>query len=142
MADEIEDNNSVALHLRNFDANGVINRNAPKQFYIDSIVSIQKKIDNPKFYIFSDNVELVENLTREIQFYHKVVDINSDQNAVNDLWLMSKCKNFIVPRSTFSWWGAYLSKNKNKLIYMTKHTPVGSINWDEINMYMENAIVI
>jgi hypothetical protein len=55
MADEIENNNSVALHLRNFDANGVINRNAPKKFYIDSIYNLQQKINNPKFYIFSDN---------------------------------------------------------------------------------------
>ncbi len=142
MADEIEKNESVALHLRNFNTEGVINRNTPKEFYIDSIDRIKNSLNNPKFYIFSDNIELVEKLTRDIKFDHKIVNINSEQNAVNDLWLMSKCKNFIVPRSTFSWWGAYLSKNKNKIIYMTKHTPDGSINWGDINMYMEKAIVI
>ena len=38
-----------------------------------------------------------------------------------DLWCQSLCKHSIVSRSTFSFWGAYLNLNADKIILYNKN---------------------
>ena len=45
-----------------------------------------------------------------------IVDINHGKDSFYDMWLMSQCKHNICANSTFSFWGARLNANRNKVM--------------------------
>lgn len=64
-----------------------------------------------KYIILSDDLEWCKkNIKLDDTIY---VDNYWNWEA---LWLMSQCNYFIISNSSFSWWGAYLSKEPNKIV--------------------------
>ncbi|MCH2232321.1 MAG: alpha-1,2-fucosyltransferase [Crocinitomicaceae bacterium] len=48
------------------------------------------------------------------------VDWNAGNDSWQDMYLMSQCSAFVIANSSFSWWGAYLSQAKNKVVIAPK----------------------
>lgn len=136
---DILSSNSVCINVRRCDY--VTNQNTYNFHgfhgveYINSAISeITKKIKNPMFYIFSDDIDwCVDNL--KINYPHFFVDHTYKGNKFSSyLKLMSSCKNFIIPNSTFAWWGAWLNKNEEKIVYVPK-------NWFNVNYMNTDGLI-
>ena len=80
--------------------------------------------DNKKYkiLIFTDDGHkwINKNLIPVIVKHKLDYEIVKNNSHIMDLYLMSKCKNFILSNSTYSWWGAYLSHYINK-VYCPKY---------------------
>ena len=117
LLEKINSKCSVAIHIRKGDYVEKKNKDlyglCSESYYYSSIELINSRVVGEKdFYVFSDDIEYSKNLLSN-GFDFKFIEIN---NEVEELFLMHKCKHQIIANSTFSWWGATLNTNDNKVV--------------------------
>ncbi len=122
----ILNNESVSVHLRRGDyIKESLQEKYPKTFYAlcdeeyykKSIDIIKSNIKEPFFVFFSDEPDFVNSYFKELK--NKIV-IRGNKDY-EDLQLMALCKHNIIANSTFSFWGAFLNKNKGMVIAPRLH---------------------
>lgn len=118
LMDEMARKNSVSIHFRRGDyltAPTYMKRSIALSYYEKTVQYIAMRVDNPHFYIFSDDVPWVkENFS--LSYPHTFVEHNVGKESYNDMRLMSHCKHHILSNSSFAWWGAYLNPNPKKIV--------------------------
>jgi len=137
---KILQSNSVSIHIRRGDylSKTIFEKDItlPINYYKNSIDYIKKKIPNPNFFIFSDDIMWVKNVfKKELPFIY-IVDNSKYKNSPKiDFFLMSICKHNIIANSTYSWWAAWLNKNKSKIIIAPK-------DWKDKSLILKHKIQI
>lgn len=85
------------------------------EYWESAIEYITRTVENPLFFICSDNVEYVlRNLIDATKYDYVVQDKNVPVYV--SLAVMSECKHFIIGNTTFGWWAQYMSQNPNKIV--------------------------
>ena len=80
---------------------------------------MEEHVPNPVYFVFSDEENIVDTILPEAGNYSWIKG-NTGEKSYIDMWLMSECKHNIIANSTFSFWGAYLNKNKEKIVVAPK----------------------
>lgn len=111
--------NSVAVHIRHGDFLDRTNRNKHHyildlSYYLDAMKYIKERIHNPVFFFFSDDIQWVKNTFKDEDNSH-FVKIECEDSDLEELFLMSNCKNIIAANSTFSWWASWLINNEDAI---------------------------
>ena len=110
---------TVSIHVRRGDY--LWNGNAESrmgictlEYYKEAISYIKEFEPTAYFLVFSDDPDWVKNNFDFIDYV--MVDWNKGKNSYVDMFLMSRCNHNIIANSSFSWWGAFLNKNPDKMI--------------------------
>lgn len=122
LLEKIKSTNSVSLHVRrgNYLLFDIYKGICEIDYYQRAIDYIKAHVDNPHFYIFSNDIEWCkENLACMLENY-TFVGNNSGMSNYIDMQLMSNCKNNIIANSTFSWWGAWLNQYDKRIVIAPK----------------------
>ncbi len=84
-------------------------------YYRKAIEMMQKLYGNCVFFVFTDDKPWVE---KHLAFIKNsvLVDNRGENSDLDDLHLMSLCKHNIIANSSYSWWGAWLNGNEEKLV--------------------------
>lgn len=123
--ESIQSQESTSVHIRrgDFIANKVINEYhgiCSIEYYNEAIRKIASSSSKPVFYFFSDDIEWVKTTFNDFAFECRFISNNTGANSFEDMRLMSACKNNIIANSSFSWWGAWLNQNPEKIVVAPK----------------------
>ena len=124
---DIKNNNSVSICIRQnrYSEGRLKNNDKSLKFTKDTIdyihraiTYIKKKIDNPMFFVWSNDFK---NLREHFNEREYVFVENSINKSLNDFHLFNFSKHFIVGPTSFHWWGAWLNNNPNKICLRPKN---------------------
>lgn len=110
---------AVSIHIRGGDYLSTANKDTygnicTEEYYKRACSYFIDKYSDVSFFVFSNDMKLAKNLLKPISNNIIFIDVNSERNGWEDMFLMSKCAHNIIANSTFSWWGAWLNQNNKK----------------------------
>jgi len=99
----------VGVHFRRYKYNHAILPPMPWVYYDIAMKSFNS--NDYEFVLFSDDIDEVAKNMDMKRFNHL-----ENETDVDDLFTLSQCDAIIMSNSTFSWWGSWLGKKKEKVI--------------------------
>ncbi|HEY5591680.1 MAG TPA: alpha-1,2-fucosyltransferase [Paludibacter sp.] len=118
---KMKDENSVSIHIRRGDyLHSPFNLLEIDSYYLKAINYISEHVENPVFYLFTNDYEWTSTNFAQFNIDKTIINHNQGDNSFMDMILMSNCKHNICANSSFSWWGAWLNQNPDKIIITPK----------------------
>jgi len=101
----------TAIHVRRGDyLNFPLHHPVPSMDYYNRAIENLRDISK-NFMVFSDDIQWCkENFPSDFLF-------SNEEDEFVDIYKMSRCSNFIIANSSFSWWASFLSRSGDKIIY-------------------------
>lgn len=121
LLDKIKKTNSVSLHIRRGDylQHPEIYGNTNLNYYAEAMQYLERRKENLHFFLFTDDI-----LWAKKHFQSRNITIvERTENLIEsnlDMALMSQCNYNIIANSSYSWWGAWLNQNPNKIVIAPK----------------------
>jgi hypothetical protein len=100
-------------------------------YYEEAIRYISERVEQPIFFIFSDDINWVK-CNLKVDFPCQYVDHNKSMESFNDMRLMSLCQHHIIANSSFSWWGAWLNPGQKKIVIAPRRWFLNSNNVEDL----------
>lgn len=126
-------NHSVSVHVRKGDYEKFPNihpvLDATYYYKALSDLDTEEDVEIDNILVFSDDIAWAKALLRDPRI--RFIEGKSDYES---LLMMSFCDHNIIANSSFSWWGAYLNRNSDKIVYAPKIWNGKGCNhtWDDI----------
>ena len=106
-------------------------------YYQKAVAFLTERLPTARFFIFSDDADWVkQNLM--IANPHTFVTNTGTDADLDDLQLMSRCQHHIIANSSFSWWGAWLNADRQKIVIAPKQWFRNKPDWNTTDLIPSN----
>ena len=137
---QMQETNSVSLHIRRGDyleVSDVYGGICTPEYYEKAMKQMEEWNPDCHFFVFTNDVCWVKEHYQQKNL--TVVEGNDEDAGYIDMYLMTKCKHYILANSSFSWWGCYLNPSENKKVIAPKKWANGK---DYRDIYWDGMLVI
>lgn len=122
----ISEHNTCAVHIRKGDFVGSVHEVCTDAYYLEAMKQMTNMHPDTHFVIFSND----ENYSKQLIIRGNITNATilegrSEEDPRVDMYLMTKCKNFIIANSGFSWFPAFLADDNSTVImpeYWTRNS--------------------
>ncbi|GAB3979931.1 alpha-1,2-fucosyltransferase [Spirosoma terrae] len=117
--------NATFVHIRRGDyvSNATANQHhgvCDVSYYRQAVKSLRDQVANAHLFVFSDDQAWVRQELANVLGSATFIDHNKTTDSWQDMYLMSLCRHGIVANSSFSWWGAWLNGETNRIVIAPK----------------------
>jgi hypothetical protein len=119
LIEKIRATNSLSLHVRRGDyasheATGRVHGLMPISYYRDAVGLVTERAGRAEIFVFSDDIDWCK---RELQIRGQQLHfVDHNTQGSEDMRLMNACRHHILANSSFSWWGAWLNPDPEKIV--------------------------
>jgi len=126
-----------AVHVRRGDYANLshYHTNLGPEYYVPACSLVFQNAPNVRFLVFTDDPEWCRQSFKDERF--TIVETN---DVGLDLCIMSKCHAHVIANSSFSWWGAWLSKSSAVIAPKNWFGPQGPKEWNSV--YQQGWVLI
>jgi hypothetical protein len=132
--EEMKLKNSVSVHVRRGDYVQLGLDIIGKDYYEKAMDFVASKVKSPVFFVFSD--ECVDDFFKQNKYKVVFVKGNKNETSYIDMQLMKSCKHNIIANSTFSYWGAWLNDNPEKIVVRPRWQTAERQTWKVDGWYI------
>lgn len=121
-AEEMANSNSVSVHIRRGDylqVDEVYGGICTEEYYEQAMQKMKAEMPDCHFFIFTNDIPWVKEHIQGEDIM--VVEGNDEDAGYIDMYLMTRCKHYILANSSFSWWGCYLNPSLDKKVIAPKN---------------------
>ena len=118
LGEQISRQESVCVNVRRGDfVNHPLHPACDREYFERAVAELTRRIgDAFPVFIFSDDVDWCRENLRLAKNQHIVGHEFAGLKFATYFYLMSACKHFIIPNSSFAWWAAWIAKNESKVV--------------------------
>ncbi len=117
--ESIQSSEAVMVHVRHGDYLSHLSYHYVLniEYYLAAMKRIHNQFPNAHFFVFSDDIAWCQkNFPKEYKITFIISSNDPDAN-IQEIFLMSHCKHYIIANSSFSWWGAWLRRRLDGLVF-------------------------